>query len=216
MGASSSWCWANTFDSPITLGCFVKDTICTDFWLILSKRNVVSCSSCPSDGVKIQNCSCKNGILKILTGVPLIPCALYAILRLMNDDKMCWALPASDSYVEWIYMAPGLACILANFIFFINIFRILLTKLRAPHANEPAHFRKAVKATVVLLPLFGLHCLLTLYRPQTGHCIWILFYKYLNLTLDGTQGLMVAIAFCYRNGEVRKNLYFSAFRCFYH
>jgi len=29
-------------------------------------------------------------------------------------------------------------------------------------------FRKAVRATVVLLPLFGLHWLLTLYRPQSG------------------------------------------------
>ena len=65
------------------------------------------------------------------------------------------------------------------------------------------HYRKAVTATVFLLPLFGLHWLLTLYRPQTGHCLWISFYKYLNVSLDGLQGLMVAIAFCYRNGEVR-------------
>eukprot|EP00093_Oithona_nana_P000734 00734.XXX_908_2324_1 [CDS] Oithona nana genome sequencing. len=142
-------------------------------------------------------------ILSIGWGVPLIPCLLYGTLRMMYDNKMCWALPASDAYVEWIYMAPGLACILANFVFFVNIFRILVTKLHAPHANEPAHFRKAVKATVVLLPLFGLHWLLTLYRPQTGHCLWISFYKYLNVSLDGLQGLMVAIAFCYRNAEVK-------------
>ena len=64
-------------------------------------------------------------------------------------------------------------------------------------------FRKAVHATVVLLPLFGLHWLLTLYRPQEGaHCIWKNVYKYMNVVLDGLQGLMVAIAFCYRNGEV--------------
>lgn len=60
-----------------------------------------------------------------------------------------------------------------------------------------------MKATVVLLPLFGLHWLLTLYRPQSGHCIWLTFYKYVNVALDGLQGLMVAIAFCYRNAEVR-------------
>ena len=77
----------------------------------------------------------------VFAGVPLIPCLLYGILRMIYDNKMCWALPASDSYVEWIYMAPGLVCILANFVFFINIFRILVIKLQAPHANEPAHFR---------------------------------------------------------------------------
>ena len=74
-------------------------------------------------------------------GLPLVPCVLYGVLRLIYDNEMCWALPAAESYIEWIYMAPGLACILANFVFFINIFRILVTKLRAPHANEPAHFR---------------------------------------------------------------------------
>ena len=70
---------------------------------------------------------------------------------------------------------PGLLCILANACFFVNIFRILVTKLRAPHANEPAHFRKAVRATVVLLPLFGLHWLLTLYRliTSTTHCHYL-------------------------------------------
>ena len=67
----------------------------------------------------------------------------------------------------------------------------------------PLHHRKAVHATVVLLPLFGLHWLLTLYNPQRGaNCIWKTFYKYLNVVLDGLQGLMVSFAFCYRNGEV--------------
>eukprot|EP00095_Tigriopus_kingsejongensis_P004606 snap_masked-scaffold2114_size20529-processed-gene-0.1 protein:Tk04606 transcript:snap_masked-scaffold2114_size20529-processed-gene-0.1-mRNA-1 annotation:"calcitonin gene-related peptide type 1 receptor" len=144
-------------------------------------------------------------ILSIGWGLPMIPCIVYGILRVYVDNTLCWALPAeSHEWVEWIYMIPGLLCIVANMFFFINIFRILVTKLQAPHANEPAHFRKAVHATVVLLPLFGLHWLLTLYRPQEGaHCHWQTFYKYLNICLDGLQGLMVSIAFCYRNGEIR-------------
>lgn len=118
---------------------------------------------------------------------------------------MCWALPANDAYLaEWVYMTSGMACILANVIFFANIFRILITKLRAPHANEPEHFRKAVKAIVILLPLFGLHLLLALFRPQNGDCIWIFTYKYFTVSMDGLQGLMVAIACCYQNGEVIK------------
>lgn len=152
-------------------------------------------------------------ILSVGWGLPLVPCLLYGLLRLTIEDSECWALPASDAWVEWIYMGPGLGCILANFVFFVNIFRILVTKLRAPHANEPAHFRKAVRATVVLLPLFGLHWLLTLYRPQSGHCVWLTFYKYVNVVLDGLQGLMVAIAFCYRNGEILTLLSRSLTNC---
>ena len=71
----------------------------------------------------------------------MIPCLIYAILRIFYDNSMCWAEPSSDAYVEWIYMSLGLACIIANSFFFFNIFRILVTKLQAPHANEPAHFR---------------------------------------------------------------------------
>ncbi len=75
-------------------------------------------------------------------GLPLIPCIFYGILRVYVDNTLCWVLPAeSQEWVEWLYMTPGLMCILANFCFFLNIFRILVTKLQAPHANEPAHFR---------------------------------------------------------------------------
>lgn len=133
----------------------------------------------------------------------MVPCIVYSVWRSIIDDKMCWALPATDAFLaEWVYMMTGLACIIANAIFFVNIFRILITKLRAPHANEPAHFRKAVKAIVILLPLFGLHWLLTLFRPQNGDCIWIFTYKYLTVSMDGLQGLVVAIACCYQNEEV--------------
>ena len=93
---------------------------------------------------------------------------------------MCWAQPSEEvrgvkgfskkaiksfqGWVEWITYLPGLFCIAANLFFFLNIFYILLTKLRAPHANEPTNFRKAVRACSVLVPLFGLQWLLTFYR----------------------------------------------------
>lgn len=76
------------------------------------------------------------------SGLPVLPCLVYGILRIFLDNTQCWVLPVeTEDWVEWIYMAPGLICIMANFIFFVNIFRILVTKLKAPHANEPAHFR---------------------------------------------------------------------------
>lgn len=69
-----------------------------------------------------------------------------------------------QGWVEWITYLPGLLCIAGNVFFFLNIFFILLTKLRAPHANEPTNFRKAVRACSVLVPLFGLQWLVTFYR----------------------------------------------------
>lgn len=62
--------------------------------------------------------------------------------------------------------------------------------------------RKAVKATLVLVPLFGLHFGITMYRPQSGICQWQELYVYLDILLDGLQGAVVALIFCYVNGEV--------------
>lgn len=62
--------------------------------------------------------------------------------------------------------------------------------------------RKAVKATLVLVPLFGLHFGITMYRPQSGICQWQELYIYLDILLDGLQGAVVALIFCYVNGEV--------------
>ena len=85
----------------------------------------------------------------------------------------------------------NIACILYVFIFLTPLFSLFL--------------RKAVRATIVLLPLFGLDWLLTVYRPSNsdgGGCIWPILHRYLIVILSGARGLMVSIVFCYRNGEV--------------
>ena len=68
--------------------------------------------------------------------------------------------------------------------------------------------RKTVRATVILLPLLGLHWILTIYRPQPdgirASCHLRFVYDYLNVGLDGLQGTGVAIAFCYKNAEVMR------------
>lgn len=91
-------------------------------------------------------------------GLPLLPCLAYAVLRLTLDDTMCWALPSEAVWVEGVYMVPGLLCILINAAFFANIFRILVTKLQAPPANEPANYRYYRKWTKYYstLPHFSL------------------------------------------------------------
>ncbi|GFQ65759.1 uncharacterized protein TNCT_109951, partial [Trichonephila clavata] len=63
----------------------------------------------------------------------------------------------------------------------------LWTKLRATHANEPSQFRKAVRATLVLVPLFGLHFILVMYRPQNGDCFVLEGYSYFSYAMDGLQ-----------------------------
>nr|CAD7606827.1 unnamed protein product [Timema genevievae] len=138
-------------------------------------------------------------------GLPLAFVLLYALFRALFSDTDCWAFPTS--YSEWILYVPCLFSLLVNTIFLVNIIRILMSKLRASHSQESSQyslawgFRKAVRATLVLVPLFGLHFVVTIYRPANGICRWEEYYVYLDCLLDGLQGTFVAIIFCYWNGE---------------
>ncbi|XP_023223383.1 calcitonin gene-related peptide type 1 receptor-like [Centruroides sculpturatus] len=131
---------------------------------------------------------------------PAIPVSIYVTLRKIYSDERCWAIP-EETY-EWIMNIPNLLSLQLNLAFLCNIIRVLVTKLRATHANEPSQYRKAVRATLILVPLFGVHFILVIYRPQSGKCEILEAYTYISHAMDGLQGLLVAVIFCYINGEV--------------
>ena len=85
----------------------------------------------------------------------------------------------------------------------------------------------SLRAAVLLLPLYGLHYLVIVYRPKIEYdphayiicrIYWtyvILYisspnrncwlsetYHYVSLSLDGLQGLAISIIFCFANSEV--------------
>jgi hypothetical protein len=59
------------------------------------------------------------------------------------------------------------------------------------------------RATILLMPLFGVQFLLTLVRPNTKDCDLEQAYYYIFYTMDGLQGTLVALFYCYLNKEVR-------------
>ncbi|XP_063224840.1 calcitonin gene-related peptide type 1 receptor-like [Bacillus rossius redtenbacheri] len=137
-------------------------------------------------------------------GLPLIFVSLYALFRAVFSDSDCWAFPTPHS--EWLLYVPCLLSLLVNTAFLVHIIRILMSKLRASYSHESLQYRKAVRATLVLIPLFGLHFVVTIYRPSSGICHWEEYYVYADTLLDGLQGAFVAVIFCYWNSEIRSNL----------
>ncbi|XP_054710653.1 calcitonin gene-related peptide type 1 receptor-like isoform X6 [Uloborus diversus] len=132
---------------------------------------------------------------------PVFPVGTFALLRWYFADEECWAVPVNP--YEWVTNSPNLLSLVLNFAFLCNIIRVLVTKLRATHTNEPSQFRKAVRATLVLVPLFGLHFFLVIYRPQYGECTALEVYTFLSYSMDGLQGFLVSLIFCYLNGEIQ-------------
>ncbi|KAG8186926.1 hypothetical protein JTE90_000398 [Oedothorax gibbosus] len=132
---------------------------------------------------------------------PIFPVGTVALLRWYFANEQCWAVPVKP--YEWVANSLNLLSLFLNLMFLIDIIRVLWTKLKATHANEPSQFRKAVRATLVLVPLFGLHFFLVMYRPQSGDCLMLEGYSYFAYAMDGLQGLLVSLIFCYLNGEVQ-------------
>ncbi|KAH8009216.1 hypothetical protein HPB51_013124 [Rhipicephalus microplus] len=87
-----------------------------------------------------------------------------------------------------------------SFAFLVNIVRVLVTKLRAVNSPDNESTRKAVRATVILLPLLGLHYVVTPFRPDKGSIL--LAYEIISALVTSLQGLCVALLFCFFNGEV--------------
>uniref|UniRef100_A0A3Q2DJA6 Secretin receptor n=1 Tax=Cyprinodon variegatus TaxID=28743 RepID=A0A3Q2DJA6_CYPVA len=92
-----------------------------------------------------------------------------------------------------------------NLIFFLGILRILISKLRMPDAqrNEFSQYMKLIKSTFFLVALFGLHCILFVFLPVEVVDSVFKIWTFAELALSSTQGFVVAVLYCFMNGEVR-------------
>ncbi|XP_076853285.1 corticotropin-releasing factor receptor 1 isoform X1 [Brachyhypopomus gauderio] len=134
--------------------------------------------------------------------IPFPIIVAWAIGKLYYDNEKCWFGKRAGVYTDYIYQGPMILVLLINFIFLFNIVRILMTKLRASTTSETIQYRKAVKATLVLLPLLGITYMLFFVNPGEDEISQIVFI-YFNSFLESFQGFFVSVFYCFLNSEVR-------------
>lgn len=88
-------------------------------------------------------------------------------------------------------MVPVCMSMALNLVFLCNIVRVLWVKLQAgpSHLSNSTPSRtllQAFRATLLLLPLLGLHYLLTPFRPPKQHP-WERFYEVVSATTSSFQ-----------------------------
>lgn len=90
-----------------------------------------------------------------------------------------------------------------NFIFLLNIIRVLIVKLRQSHTSDVEQVRKAVRAAVVLVPLLGITNILNMTEaPLDRTALEFALWSYVTHFLTSFQGFFIALLYCFLNGEV--------------
>ncbi|XP_008291773.1 calcitonin gene-related peptide type 1 receptor-like isoform X3 [Stegastes partitus] len=132
-------------------------------------------------------------------GFPLVPAVIHSIARLCYYNDNCWVSSATS--LLYIIHGPICAALVVNLFFLLNIVRVLITKLRVTHQAESSLYMRAVRATLILIPLLGIQFVLLPYKP---HEHWVSeIYLYIMDILMHYQGLLVSTIFCFFNGEVQ-------------
>uniref|UniRef100_A0A4W3GV49 Vasoactive intestinal peptide receptor 2 n=1 Tax=Callorhinchus milii TaxID=7868 RepID=A0A4W3GV49_CALMI len=96
-----------------------------------------------------------------------------------------------------------------NFVLFFNIIRILFQKLnpREIHMVNSSQYRRLVKSTLLLIPLFGVHYIICAFPPDhVVHAVKL----YLDLCIGSFQGFIVGVLYCFLNQEVSGPVYCPA------
>ncbi|CAF1028161.1 unnamed protein product [Rotaria sordida] len=148
--------------------------------------------------------------------VPLFMTLSWSIVMFVKErDRKCWS---NYNYLKyyWIIDGPRYAI---NFIFLLNIIRVLLVKIKEgseKQIREEKHrrssmntkfVRKAVKAAIFLLPLFGItHMVETFVSPDPRSIALFALYCSVTYFLVTFQGFFCALLYCFLNTEVRETL----------
>lgn len=93
--------------------------------------------------------------------------------------------------------------LLLNFIFLLNIIRVLIVKLRQSRTSDVEQVRKAVRAAIVLIPLLGITNILNMTEaPLHRTAIEFALWSYSTYFLVSFQGFFIAMIYCFLNNEV--------------
>ncbi|OWK50697.1 Vasoactive intestinal polypeptide receptor 1 [Lonchura striata] len=143
------------------------------------------------------------GYVLIGWGVPMVTVVVWVLTRLQYDNHGCW-----DDYSSlywWVIKAPILLAIFVNFLIFLNVTRMLAQKIRCPDLSRThkQQYMRLTKSTLLLIPLFGVHYVVFALFPEH---VGVDARLYFELVLGSYQGFLVALLYCFLNGEVQAEI----------
>ncbi|XP_029380329.1 vasoactive intestinal polypeptide receptor-like [Echeneis naucrates] len=136
-------------------------------------------------------------------GAPTIFISAWVFTKLYLNHPGCWETINDNPW--WIIKIPILGTILVNFFLFIFIIRILRQKMNCPDIGrkESNQCLRLAKSTLLLIPLFGINYIIFAFIPDHIHPQVRMVF---DLILGSFQGFVVAVLYCFLNGEVQSEI----------
>ncbi|KAM9783485.1 glucagon receptor [Syngnathus typhle] len=141
-------------------------------------------------------------------GTPLLFLVPWVIAKYLYENHECWGQNINMNY-WWIIRSPILLAVVINFLIFIHIIQILVSKLRAHQMRYSDYKFRLAKSTLTLIPLLGIHQVVFIYVTDeaTETAIGLRLTKLvIDLFFSSFQGLLVAILYCFVNKEVQSEV----------
>ncbi|XP_077022080.1 glucagon-like peptide 2 receptor [Tamandua tetradactyla] len=139
-------------------------------------------------------------------GYPVLYVVPWSVTRAQLENTECWAINKNNK-IWWIIRGPMLLCVMVNFIIFLKILKLLISKLKAHQMCFRDYKYRLAKSTLILIPLLGVHEILFLFiTDEQVQGVPKRVRLFIQLTLSSFHGLFVAFQYCFANGEVKAEL----------
>ncbi|XP_063817269.1 glucagon receptor isoform X2 [Pseudophryne corroboree] len=132
-------------------------------------------------------------------GTPILFMIPWVAVKYTYENVLCWNTNNNMAF-WWILRSPVFLAILINFLIFMRIIQILLSKMRA-------HQMRLARSTLTLIPLLGIHeVVFALITDETAQGTLRLVKLFFDLFFSSFQGMLVAVLYCFVNKEVQSEL----------
>lgn len=148
--------------------------------------------------------------------MPLVCIIPWIVAKANYENFSCWLTNDNQAYF-WILRAPITISILLNFIIYVRIVLVLYSKifsgamtLQTSKRDTENNYRKLLRSTLVLIPLFGVHYTALLVFQQwaeaNNYALAEVIWLYIEQLFSSCQGCIVACLYCLLNDEVHSEI----------